>query len=136
MSSLTNRWLRFTSWLKTLWQTPVTIDDTEAQSTVVDEAKFFSDQRNTRHNIRVNLVILEREISELQRIANRATPSEDVAEANALLEKARGALLLDGGIFGLSNASSEHLSDVLSQVFLAMRQTNRARILLNACRPL
>lgn len=136
MSSLTNRWLRFTSWLKNLWQTPVTIDDTEAQSTVVDEAKFFSDQRNTRHTIRVNLVILEREISELQRIANRATPSSDVDAANALLEKARGALLLDGGIFGLSNASSERLSDVLSLVFLAMRQTNRARILLNACRPL
>jgi hypothetical protein len=94
------------------------------------EENPLQDSRDSRHTIRVNLAILEKEITELNRVANRTRPSAEVTAAKALLENAQGALMLE---FGLSNASSEQLGEILSHVFAAMRQSTQARHLLNAC---
>ncbi|MDR3613695.1 MAG: hypothetical protein P4L53_09010 [Candidatus Obscuribacterales bacterium] len=90
----------------------------------------LQEARDSRHTIRVNLAILEQELTELTRIAKKAQPSADVSAAKALLENAQNALMLE---FALSNASAEQLGEILSQVFAAMRQSTQARRLLNAC---
>jgi hypothetical protein len=90
----------------------------------------LEDLRDSRHTIRVNLAILEKEIAELKGIAKRTPASADVTAAKALLETAQNALMLE---FALSTASSKQLGEILGQVFEAMNQSNRARHLLNAC---
>jgi hypothetical protein len=94
------------------------------------EENSLQDSRDSRHTIRVNLAILEKEVTELNRIAKKAQASTDVTAAKALLENAQGALMLE---FGLSNASSEQLGEILTHVFAAMRQSTQARHLLDAC---
>jgi hypothetical protein len=137
MTSLTTQWRQFQNWLKSLLPTP----GDAPQSTTFEPAEFdaqleenlLQDLRALRHTIRVNLTILEEEITELNAIAKNARPSADVTEAKALLEKAQGALVLDMALFALSAASSKQRGEILGQVFEAMNQSNKARHLLNAC---
>ncbi len=138
MTSLNTQWLRFQNWLKSLLQT-TRAPSQAAKFDLVEydmqfEENLIHDLRVSRHTIRVNLGLLEEEITELNEIAQKAPPSAAVSAAKTLLEKAQGALLLDMALFALSAASTEQLGEILGQVFEAMNQSNTARHLLNACR--
>jgi len=110
--------------------TLVTEGNLTVESDEPPEENPLQDLRDSRHTIRMNLAILKKGITELNRVAKKAQPSADVTAAKALLENAQGALMLE---FSLSAASSEQLGEILARVFEAMGQSNRARLLLKAC---
>ncbi|MDR3613696.1 MAG: hypothetical protein P4L53_09015 [Candidatus Obscuribacterales bacterium] len=137
MPSLTNQWRQFQKWIKNLLQAPGDASQTKtftpAEFNTPAEENPLQSLRVLRHTIRVNLSILEKEITELSAIAENAPPSADVTAAKRLLEKAQGALLLEMALFALSAASLKQRDEILGQVFEAMNQSNQARHLLKAC---
>lgn len=87
-----------------------------------------------QHMIEVNLSILKNELDELNGVAGKSRPSDDVAKAKRLLAEASAAHSKIHPQF--ATASETELLDMLTELFSAMGKATEARHLLDACVPM
>ncbi len=116
-----------------MWISIIIITVLVALAVYFERKERREDKAVLHHTISVNLGILQRELVELNAVAETSTLSGKPAAAALLMQSGKDAKIIEGAI---DSASHSQLQNLLALTIKAMNKASDARHLLNACQPL